>query len=55
MYEKIAEYFISLLYSVLFGKEPPCMSERARNYLHDIKVWFLIGEITYITFFDAYK
>lgn len=55
MYEKIAKYFISPIYNVFFGEEPPCVFERDKASLHDITDLFSNFHITYIRVFGAYK
>lgn len=55
MYEKISEYFISPIYNIIFGTNPPCMSNKARASFQAIANWFTPWDATYIRVYGAYK
>lgn len=55
MIDIISKNFISPLYQLLFGEEPPCMSKRAMKTLIKLVHWFPIEEGTFIRVFGTHK
>lgn len=55
MLDVISKKFIIPLYQLLFGEEPPCMSQRAMRTVVTVAHWFPIHEGTIVRVFGTLK